>query len=102
MNKLDNYKPSSIEQKLKYGYCNTNIVGRHLVDQGVADTRAIEISKALSHLYRAIADMDGWQLPNLIKKERHLVEMVNWYANLECDFMGRKCTRTFDEDLAKI
>jgi len=45
--------------------------------------------------------MDGWQLPNLIKKERHLVEMVNWYANLECDFMGRKCTRTFDEDLAK-
>tara|TARA_R100000458_G_C8083004_1_gene116959 strand:- start:49 stop:357 length:309 start_codon:yes stop_codon:yes gene_type:complete len=88
-----------LEEKRKYGYCHKNLVGMHLVDQGVADTRAIQISKGLQALYSAVSACDEWQLKNLIKKERHIVEMANWFAEVENLNEPTFKDRTFTKEL---
>ena len=41
-----------------YGYCHSSLIGRYLVDQGIADTRAIKMAEGLERFMTAIAFMD--------------------------------------------
>ena len=95
-------RKEELEQKIQYGYCHRNLVGMYLVDKYVADTRAIEISEALRKLYSAVAQCDDWQLKNLIKEERHIVEMANWFAEVENSYEPTFKDRTFTKELEGV
>ena len=86
-----------------YGLCERSLVGRYLVDQGVADTRARAIADALKDLWRAVCECDCRNLNTLMKKERWLVEAANKFAKIEnaAPNCGIK-DRSFDEDLAEF
>jgi len=86
----------------EYGLCERSLVGRYLVDQGLADTRARAIADALKDLWGAICECDDWNLSTLIKKERWLVEAANKFAEIEnaAPNCGVK-DRSFDKDLAE-
>ena len=86
-----------------YGLCERSLVGRYLVDQGLADTRAIAIANALKNLWGAICECDDLNLHILMKKERWLVEAANKFAKIEnaAETFGVK-DRSFDKDLAEF
>ena len=86
-----------------YGLCERSLVGRYLVDQGLADTRARAIADALKDLWGAICECDISNLNTLMKKERWLVEAANKFAEIEnaAPNCGVK-DRSFDEELAKF
>ena len=41
-----------------YGHCHSSLIGRYLVDQGIADTRAIKMAQGLDQFMAAISFMD--------------------------------------------
>ena len=95
-------RQEKLDRKRKYGYCDGNLVGMYLVDRNVADTRAIKIAEALGKLYSAITACDEWQLENLIKEERHIVEIANWFAKVENSFDPIFKDKTFDKELKAV
>ena len=53
-------------------------------------------------LYSAITACDEWQLENLIKEERHIVEMANFFAKVENSFDPIFKDKTFDKELKTV
>ena len=41
-----------------YGHCHSSLIGRYLVDQGIADTRAIKMAQGLELFMTAVSCMD--------------------------------------------
>ncbi len=41
-----------------YGHAHSSLIGRYLVEQGIADTRAIKMAQGLEQFMTAIACMD--------------------------------------------
>ena len=83
-----------------YGLCESSLVGRHLVDSGLADTRAIAIANALKDLWGAVCGCDDHNLHTLIKNERWIVEAANMFAWLEIESTNSVFkNRTFDEEM---
>ena len=94
---------SRIDEQRKYGYCVDNIVGRHLVDGGLADTRAEPIAIALRELFRAVSQCDERNLVILKNNFRWILEAANNFSNIERDWdtkhFGDPINKNYDEVL---
>jgi hypothetical protein len=98
-----NKEERRLNLQLKYGYCVDTIVGRHLVDGGLADTRAVKINQALRDLFSACGECDERNLKILADKFPWILETANKFSHIENEFekkvSGTSFNKTFDQVL---
>ena len=69
--------------KLKdYGYCSGDKFAMYLMDKGMVDTRAKDISKAMADLYIAVCRCDNSQRRRLISDNLWILQTAQKYAEI--------------------
>ena len=65
-----------------YGYCSGDKFAMYLMDKGMVDTRAKDISKAMADLYIAVCRCDNSQRRRLISDNLWILQTAQKYAEV--------------------
>ena len=65
-----------------YGYCSGDKFAMYLMDKGMVDTRAKDISKAMADLYIAVCRCDNSQRRRLISDNLWILQTAQKYAEI--------------------
>ena len=65
-----------------YGYCSGDKFAMYLMDKGMVDTRAKDISKAMADLHIAVCACDNSQRRRLISDNLWILQTAQKYAEI--------------------